>query len=100
MGHLERQIPSWMWMESDVLAEEVLQTVEKGRSCVYIPGLANRLAAKFFALPATRQTWTWMTSTRTKRVTWKDWFSTVFLKQGPRQQHGSKVNLTACQSRL
>lgn len=77
-GHLERKLPGFMWMESEAVAREALQVIERGRSCVYIPGLLNRVTANFFKLPLTRWTWEWMTSPRTKDVSWSDWASSMF----------------------
>eukprot|EP00928_Gymnodinium_smaydae_P083113 TRINITY_DN66374_c0_g1_i1.p1 TRINITY_DN66374_c0_g1~~TRINITY_DN66374_c0_g1_i1.p1 ORF type:complete len:282 (+),score=34.24 TRINITY_DN66374_c0_g1_i1:63-908(+) len=79
MDHLVKQLPSWMWMESDAVAKEALEVIDRGQSCVYIPGLVNRVAAKFFSLPLSRKTWKWMTSTQTKRISWSEWFSSVFV---------------------
>jgi len=78
-GHLERKLPGFMWMESEAVAREAVQVVEKGRSCIYIPGLVNRVTAYFFKLPLTRRTWEWMTSPRTANVSWSEWAFSMFV---------------------
>ena len=63
-------------MDRDAVAADALRALDAapaGSAVVCIPGLVNRLAARFFASPVARRTWRWMTSPSNTRVTVRGW---------------------------
>ena len=50
MPHVKKQIPSWLWMQSDRVAEISLRQLEAGGPVICVPGARNRLMRRVLAL--------------------------------------------------
>jgi short-subunit dehydrogenase len=50
MPHVKKQIPSWLWMDSDRVVEISLRQLERGGPVICVPGKRNRLMRRVLQL--------------------------------------------------